>query len=149
MAKAPQSILLSIVLELLAAIATLAWVLLFLGFITGDRLRTRDLLFLLGPILGAGALGLSLALRLSTRSTRGRTSMSVASLLFAAAFVLLGLGSWEWYQISIGASYCTACLQFFYVPLFATFAAVGGLVFETVGIRMQWTEQRPPQHQVI
>ncbi len=73
--------------------------------------------------------------------------MSVASVLFAAALVPLGLTSWEWHQISTGASYCTACVQFFYLPLFAIYAAVGGFTVETVGIWQRWTEQRPPQHQ--
>ena len=145
MPRPAQGIPLLIVLERLAAIATLAWVLLFLGFISGDGSRIRGLFFLLAPTLGAAALGFSLAIRFLTRNERGRTSMSVASVLFAAALVLLGLSSWEWYQITIGASYCTACIQFFYLPLFGIFAAVGGFVAETVGIWQRRTEQRLPR----
>ena len=144
MPRPAQGIPLLIVLERLAAIATLAWVLLFLGFISGDHPGIRDLVFL-GPTLGAAALGFSLAIRFLTRNERGRTSMSVASVLFAAALVLLGLTSWEWHQISTGASYCTACIQFFYLPLFGIFAAVGGFVAETVGIWQRRTEQRLPR----
>ncbi len=134
----------SILLTLVAAAATLSWIVLFLSFIAMAGFRARYLLFVLAPILSAGALGLSVAIRILARRTRGRTSMSVASILLAATFVLLALNSWEWYRIQIGETYCTACVQFFYLPLLGILAAVGGISSEVVGIRLWWTEQRRP-----
>ena len=138
-----RSVLTAIVLEVVGGVATLAWTILFIGFITGQSSRTRDLFFFLAPMLGALVFGLSLTIRFLALDANGRVLMSVASVLFAATVVLLFLPSWNWYSPSF---YCTGCMEFFYLPVLGVSGAGAGLVVEAVGIWRWWMGERLASH---
>ncbi len=134
-----KAVLTAILLEALAGVLTFAWIVLFTGFITMLSSRVTGLFFLLAPMLGAVAFGLSLAIRFLAVDARGRAIMSVATILFAATAVLLFLPNWNWYNPSY---YCTGCMEFFYLPALGAGAAGAGLVVEAVGIWRWHREDR-------